>query len=243
MFCPNCGTQIPDESKFCPSCGAPLGRSQQVQTPASSPEPVPQTPVSQPVSTSQKKQVKTVKIGKCAIPSFVVLLIVALLLRLAITVMKKSSETTESPAITQPSTSSQTLEDMLRESGTLDEFTGQLQQEFAQSDDPEVVKYREMYDVKSASMDITGNMITATLVSNVASTDPGSANLVSAFQSDLSDESGIEETAETIKELEQQFGIEGVQWSEVYLCSDGVTFASALYDDSGLVDYDVAEVQ
>lgn len=25
MYCPNCGTQIPDEAKFCPTCGGPIG--------------------------------------------------------------------------------------------------------------------------------------------------------------------------------------------------------------------------
>lgn len=27
MFCSNCGTKIPDGSKFCPNCGAPVGAS------------------------------------------------------------------------------------------------------------------------------------------------------------------------------------------------------------------------
>ena len=30
-FCTNCGTQIPDGSRFCPNCGAPVGANPQPQ--------------------------------------------------------------------------------------------------------------------------------------------------------------------------------------------------------------------
>lgn len=28
MFCPNCGTQCPDDTKFCPNCGSPVANNQ-----------------------------------------------------------------------------------------------------------------------------------------------------------------------------------------------------------------------
>ena len=32
MFCPNCGNQCPDGTKFCQSCGTPLTNNQQQNT-------------------------------------------------------------------------------------------------------------------------------------------------------------------------------------------------------------------
>ncbi len=45
MFCPSCGTQIPDGIKFCPNCGSPI-EEEAVQAPE--PEFVPVAPVSEP---------------------------------------------------------------------------------------------------------------------------------------------------------------------------------------------------
>lgn len=42
MFCPSCGSQIPNEATFCPNCGAPIPRA------AETPAPVAQEPVAQP---------------------------------------------------------------------------------------------------------------------------------------------------------------------------------------------------
>ncbi|WP_455136446.1 zinc-ribbon domain-containing protein [Thermophilibacter sp.] len=46
MFCPNCGNQLPDGSRFCPSCGAAVGATEPAAggpaTPA--PTPTPATP-------------------------------------------------------------------------------------------------------------------------------------------------------------------------------------------------------
>ena len=58
MFCPNCGTQIPDGSGFCPNCGARLGGSpaagQNTRPPVSNPGPNPgRNPVNQNAATHQ----------------------------------------------------------------------------------------------------------------------------------------------------------------------------------------------
>ena len=42
MFCPSCGSQVPDESKFCPSCGASFNSAaQSAATPQPTEAPVP----------------------------------------------------------------------------------------------------------------------------------------------------------------------------------------------------------
>ena len=41
MFCPECGTQIPDDSVFCPECGTNLMSGQPVPAPGGGPQPVP----------------------------------------------------------------------------------------------------------------------------------------------------------------------------------------------------------
>ena len=58
MFCPNCGTQIPDGSGFCPNCGARLGGApaagQNTRPPVSNPGPNPgRNPVNQNAATHQ----------------------------------------------------------------------------------------------------------------------------------------------------------------------------------------------
>lgn len=38
MFCPKCGSNVPDSTKFCPTCGALLAGEAQ-QAPATEPQP------------------------------------------------------------------------------------------------------------------------------------------------------------------------------------------------------------
>lgn len=38
MFCPKCGAQVPDGTKFCPACGTPLNPAAPVGGPASAPD-------------------------------------------------------------------------------------------------------------------------------------------------------------------------------------------------------------
>lgn len=48
MFCPKCGSNVPDSTKFCPTCGALLADEAQ-QAPATEPQPQPQYQPQQPV--------------------------------------------------------------------------------------------------------------------------------------------------------------------------------------------------
>jgi hypothetical protein len=50
MFCPKCGTQIPDGGKFCPSCGAAI--QQQTNANAVKQAPAPQQPAKPPAPTN-----------------------------------------------------------------------------------------------------------------------------------------------------------------------------------------------
>lgn len=47
MFCPKCGSNVPDSTKFCPTCGALLADEAQ-QAPATEPQPEPQYQPSSP---------------------------------------------------------------------------------------------------------------------------------------------------------------------------------------------------
>ncbi len=49
MFCPNCGTNVPDSTKFCPTCGSVLGSE---SAPEFTPQSAPETPA-QPVYQNQ----------------------------------------------------------------------------------------------------------------------------------------------------------------------------------------------
>lgn len=44
MFCPNCGSPIPDGSKFCTECGSPIAASDIAETPAAPPAAQPESP-------------------------------------------------------------------------------------------------------------------------------------------------------------------------------------------------------
>lgn len=48
MFCPNCGSQIPDGAKFCTNCGSAIGAAQ----PAPAPATAPQQPAAQPAQSA-----------------------------------------------------------------------------------------------------------------------------------------------------------------------------------------------
>ena len=58
MFCPNCGTQLPDGSKFCGKCGAQLGSAPAPQTPPQTPPSYGGAPVT-PGVPPQKSKGKT----------------------------------------------------------------------------------------------------------------------------------------------------------------------------------------
>ena len=45
MFCPNCGTNVPENNAFCPNCGTALTAPQQPQQPTQPQQPVYQQPV------------------------------------------------------------------------------------------------------------------------------------------------------------------------------------------------------
>ena len=48
MFCPKCGSNVPDSTKFCPTCGALLADEAQ-QAPTTEPQSQPQYQPQQPV--------------------------------------------------------------------------------------------------------------------------------------------------------------------------------------------------
>ena len=59
MFCPNCGKNVPDDSKFCDGCGFSFANAE----PASAPEPAAEpAPAAEPVYAQQYAQAKNVAI-------------------------------------------------------------------------------------------------------------------------------------------------------------------------------------
>ncbi len=89
MFCPNCGTQIPDNSVFCKNCGTRVGAVQSVTPPVqpvvpqpASPQPVtppvqPAAPQSAPSQIPQEPPKKKIRAGLIAGIAAAVLLIAA----------------------------------------------------------------------------------------------------------------------------------------------------------------------
>ena len=56
MFCPNCGTQVPDGVKFCPTCGTQM-QEQQESAPAPAPAPIPAPTFTEPAQNSWSQPV------------------------------------------------------------------------------------------------------------------------------------------------------------------------------------------
>ena len=81
MFCSNCGTQMPDGSKFCASCGnqmsAPVQAAQPVQPQPVQPKPVQPQPV-QPMYANQTMPV-TIQGSKFNWKVFIIMMLVGLL--------------------------------------------------------------------------------------------------------------------------------------------------------------------
>ena len=87
MFCSNCGTQMPDGSKFCASCGnqmsAPIQAAQPVQPQPVQPQPVQPKPVQpQPVQPMYANQTMPVTIqgSKFNWKVFIIMMLVGLLI-------------------------------------------------------------------------------------------------------------------------------------------------------------------
>lgn len=71
MFCPNCGTQIKEGTRFCPDCGAPLtgtapgqgGRQPQYQQPADRGPVYQQPQYQQPINRTQQRSSAQIILG------------------------------------------------------------------------------------------------------------------------------------------------------------------------------------
>lgn len=82
MFCPNCGKEITDGSKFCPSCGSVINEDNTVHQDASVPPPVQNAsandlpPAQEVLSKSKKSKKKTIGI---VVAIVAVIIVIALL--------------------------------------------------------------------------------------------------------------------------------------------------------------------
>lgn len=83
MFCPHCGTQLPDGSKFCASCGANLetapAQPEQTASPAPEAKPAPAPAAATAVSTTKKVHMKMPKFLAAGIV-ILILIVVALII-------------------------------------------------------------------------------------------------------------------------------------------------------------------
>ncbi len=67
MFCPKCGTQVPDDAKFCPNCGNKFEQ----QNVAVNPETTPETqPVPQLTHQNEQKQASNFVLNEEQVPGF-----------------------------------------------------------------------------------------------------------------------------------------------------------------------------
>lgn len=84
MFCPKCGSSVPDGAAFCPKCGATMMTTQQASAAPPAPEAMPQriAPSAQAAGEIAVQQARKINIGKVVqdiiwtiIPAFIILII------------------------------------------------------------------------------------------------------------------------------------------------------------------------
>ena len=243
MFCPNCGVQLPDGSKFCGSCGAQIVAADQVQ-PAAQAQP---EPAAQPHCQSAPATPQVASMQKSTAQRFVaiVVVVVAVVAIGGYVLSTKGAGTgsgdpsaqpveqpTTDPGTTSPAAGT-TLEGVLVANGELES----MQQTFA---DITYSAEREVLALNGAQCMIVDNQIQVVMTSQVASSSSDVATLVQLFSQEALSDEEASAFAQTIADLEQQSGVSGI---EIYVrlnFSDGAGAGEALYNNQGLVDYNLA---
>lgn len=218
MFCPKCGTQMPDDARFCPNCQAPMAAAQQPQPAPVQPQPTPVQPRPAPVATKSVKPVKKGNLITNLLDSrFRILAIIALVVWLgamAVTVVSyftaTSTQLLELPAVTLVADFAGEEIDMDEDS--MDEAKEQLEKAMESVDEDldglDAKDRKKIKQLMKAGLDFLEDPTIANLQDAIPLLEDG-LDVLKANDDYFSDEftdsaqNDLEEAIDTLKEAEQ----------------------------------------
>ena len=241
MFCPNCGAQVPDGSKFCTICGFTLGAA------APAPEPAPSD---QQLAVVEEKprggRGKTVAIVVLAV---LLLAVVAFIVwQFVVPRATGAQDAAQQPAQTQPAdpdatadpdapsvddpdsdvlvpSVGDTLEGFLRDAGQYDAMCDMMVETLSSTAGDALL---------DADASIEGNTLVLSMTMNV----PSSGDAVTQRMLDtFLDESLVDQMASVCEQLETAADVSGVTWYLDFYASDGTSVGYVEYGSDGVVDY------
>ncbi|WP_455137241.1 zinc ribbon domain-containing protein [Thermophilibacter sp.] len=250
MFCPNCGAQVPDGSKFCTSCGSTLGAAAPAPAPAPAPTPAPApAPSDQQLAVVEEKprggRGKTVAIVVLAV---LLLAAVAFIVwQFVIPQVTGSQSAAQQPAQTQPAdpdatadpddtaddpnadtlvpSSDVTLESYLRDAGQYDTMCDTMVETLSSTAGDALL---------DADASIEGNTLVLSMTMNVPSSD---GTVAQRMLDTFLDEGIVDQMASVCEQLETAADLSGITWYLDFYASDGTSIGYVEYGTEGVVDY------
>ena len=210
MFCPTCGSQIPDSTKFCPSCGTSVTPGANAPTPA--PAPTPQKQKKEPGKT------RKLLFGSMSVGGIIVLILVT---QIGKYVAKKTIPGIINPepsAIEQPADPETDTSDEDPENLVMEEFGDHFSLTDCRVRTEDSQAYYEMF-------------------SSVMPESSDAEELSARFSQTLLTNDRSQSVAEIISENEQSSGVTGITLRYTLYYADGTICGEALFDNTGLVDY------
>lgn len=210
MFCPKCGSQIPDSSKFCPTCGATLDNAT--------------------AATGSPSKPRTKEGGsKKKIWGVVGAILIILLGKVLITVTRNVTNTStapQSPAIEQ--TDSQATPG-LSDYYDLDAYESAAMGAFG-----------DTFALSGCEASVADSQLRLKLVSSVDSTDPQAQELAALYSQTFLTDENIQGDVSLIRNDEAKTGVSGITYHLTLYYADGAVCGDYVSSDSGLVDYSLA---
>lgn len=237
MFCPTCGNQIPDGTKFCPSCGTSLAQ------PPTTENATPAAADSAPAPSAKKQKKEPGKVRKLLFGSLSVGAIIAIILvtQVAKYLVKQGFKNTTNPeptATQQPANpETDTIPDQISDRELEDamvRISGMSLKEQAEST---LEAYSDFYALTNCTLSVDNGRMQTSLFSSVTSDGPDAAELSARFQQQELSEEEAQLEAVVIAALEQELGVTGITDHFILYYADGTVCGEALWDSTGLIEH------
>lgn len=231
MFCPTCGNQVPDDTKFCPGCGTPLA-----QAPAAA-NAAPAAENAVPAASTKKQKREPGKVRKLLFGSMSVggIIVFILVIQIGKYLAKQGVK-----AVMNPEPSAIEQQDTTPEEEPAEPTTTGDDEVTIDPADMEawvMEHYGNSFALTDCNIGRVDNQLQIELYSSVTSDSADAATLAANFRQELLSESSSSDSAALITWIEQELGVTGITERDVLYYADGTICGEALFDSTGLVDY------